>query len=61
VSPDGEKDNATGRDGLTQMGLASRLPGDVGIVSKLLELLRSLPNLRLTQCRYHRPTRSASC
>jgi sensor domain DACNV-containing protein len=44
VSPDGEKDNATGRDGLTQMGLASRLPGDVGIVSKLLELLRSLPN-----------------
>jgi Probable sensor domain DACNV len=44
VSPGGEKANGTLFDAFTRMGLASRLPGDAGTVSKLLELLSSLPS-----------------
>ena len=42
--PDGEKGNGAMPDAFSGMGLASRLPGDAGTVSKLLRLLRSLPS-----------------
>ena len=44
MSPDGKKANGTWLNALTPVGSASRLPGDAGTVSKLLELLSSLPS-----------------
>ena len=44
MSPGGEKDKGTLLDAFTRLGLASRLPGDPSTVSKVLELLDSLPS-----------------
>jgi hypothetical protein len=45
VSPDAGKVNGTLHDTFTRLGLASRLPGDPSTVSKVLELLNSLPSI----------------
>jgi len=44
VSPGTGKVNGTWLDTFTRLGLASRLPGDPSTVSKVLELLNSLPS-----------------
>ena len=44
MSPGADKINGTLLDTFTRLGLASRLPGDPSTVSKVLELLNSLPS-----------------